>query len=262
MEEKKAKELISAFIREKNNLNYVNLTDDNQYLGWVADFNINYNDQKMYLNLKEENDLFLMFVLALAWSRSGQWENAAYFVTYLKADNKDYHEYWLNNENIKHEIENRDKNAAEIINKVYNPDTRNKISFRKDIFDSIHILAINWSEIKKELENSSLNGDYVSFMNYLRGINGLGVKSNRIYIKIPLILRELRCQNIYDNIPGDLCCVPDERVKKACSALDIKLPSMHKRDINSLIRVSTKIYNLFGDLYDLPLFAYEDIDNY
>ncbi|MDY9924377.1 hypothetical protein [Methanobacterium sp.] len=235
MEEERAKELVNAF-KSKNDLDYVNLTDDNQYLGWVYDFHIELNNEKMFLNLNKENDLFLLFALAIAWSRSGQWENAGLFVTHLKFNNKDYPEYWLDKNSIQDEIRNRRNNATEIMNEVSRDYYRDKISFRKDIFASMNILATNWGGIKEELENCYLNSDYLPFMNYLRNIKGLRVNNNRIYIKIPLILRELRCQQIYDNIPGELCCVPDERVKEACNELDIKLPSMYKRDIDSLIK--------------------------
>lgn len=258
MEEEQAEKLVNAFKSEKN-LDYVNLNDDKQYLGWVYDFHIELNNEKMFLNLNKENDLFLLFALAIAWSRSGQWENAALFVTHLKFNHKDYPEYWLDKKNILDEIRNRRDNATEIMNKVPKDYYRDRISFRKDIFKSMNILAANWDGIKEQLENSYLNNDYITFMNYLRNIKGLGANNNRIYIKIPLILRELRCQQIYENIPGELCCVPDARVMKACEKWEIILPSMYKRDINSLIRVSDKIYSLFGDLYDLPLFADEDI---
>ena len=75
-------------------------------------------------------------------------------------------------------------------------------------------------------------------------------------IKIPLILRELRCQNIYENISGGYCCVPDMRVIEAADALDLNLSPVTERN---LFQLSERIYGDFGDLYDLPLFAYEDI---
>ena len=74
-------------------------------------------------------------------------------------------------------------------------------------------------------------------------------------IKIPLILRELRCQRIYDNIPGKFCCVPDERVKAASKEIGIKMPTINSLD--NLFKASEVIYNHFGDLYDIPLFSYE-----
>lgn len=76
-------------------------------------------------------------------------------------------------------------------------------------------------------------------------------------IKIPLILRELRCQSVFSNIPGELCCVPDERVKVTSKELGITIPNV--TSINSLLKASKVIYDNFGDLYDIPLFAYEDI---
>lgn len=161
-------------------------------------------------------------------------------------------------DNINHEIKNRAKNACKIQRQLIGFNPRGRISFRIDIFESMNILAENWNEIRKCLENSNKTGDYTSFMKYLRDIEGLAGKSRRMNIKIPLVLRELRCQNIYDNIPGELCCVPDERVYEACKNLDIKLPKFRKRDIDELIDISGIIYGLFGDLYDLPLFAYEE----
>ncbi len=79
-------------------------------------------------------------------------------------------------------------------------------------------------------------------------------------IKIPLILRELRCQNVYHYIRGKDCCVPDERVKLAAKSLGIKMP--HINNLQNLFKASEIIYKKFGDLYDIPLFAYEDIKKY
>ena len=95
-------------------------------------------------------------------------------------------------------------------------------------------------------------------MNFMKNINGLAGPSKKMSIKIPLILRELRCQNIYDNIPGEFCCVADKRVVDASKKIGIKLPYV-TRTTNNLIKVSTIIYELFGDLYDIPLFAKEDL---
>jgi len=91
----------------------------------------------------------------------------------------------------------------------------------------------------------------------LRNLSGLGNGNKSMLIKIPLILRELRCQNIYNNIPGELCCVADSRVLKAGQELGIFL--VKPNNIRTLIETSEKIYALFDDLFDLPLFAYEDL---
>ncbi len=94
-------------------------------------------------------------------------------------------------------------------------------------------------------------------MRLIRSIEGLGVGRNKMLIKITLILRELRCQKIYDNISGNLCCVPDARVYDSCQEIGIHMPKTN--NLENLITSSSKIYKLFGDLYDLPLFAYNDL---
>lgn len=86
---------------------------------------------------------------------------------------------------------------------------------------------------------------------------GLGAGKNKMRIRIPLILRELRCQKIYNNIPGEICCVPDVRVKISSKEIGIMLP--HISSIDNLLKASKIIYDNFGDLYDIPLFAYEDV---
>lgn len=94
-------------------------------------------------------------------------------------------------------------------------------------------------------------------MEHMRVIEGLGSGTKRMLMKIPLILRELRCQGIHSAIPGEYCCVPDARVIDSAKKLGIKLPTASTFD--RLKAGSAKIYMLFGDLYDLPLFAFEDL---
>ena len=254
-----ATDLIQKFIEKKAILKYANLSEDNIYSGWVSNFQLKLSDGNlMSLDLKEEKDLFLLFVLAITWSRTGPWENAAFFTTYLKHNKKDNFEYWIKKENIRSEVFNREISANSIFKIVSGIIPRRKISFRDDIFESIYILSNKWNKIKNELSTSSLTGNYKTFINFMRNIDGLAGPSKKISIKIPLILRELRCQNIYNNIPGEFCCVADARVVKAAKDLGIRLPTV-TRTTNNLINVSTIIYELFGDLYDLPLFAYEDL---
>lgn len=58
--------------------------------------------------------------------------------------------------------------------------------------------------------------------------------------------------------------MPDARVYDALSAMSrdhnkrINL-THHAGSVKKLINASAKIYQLFGDLYDLPLFAYVDL---
>lgn len=252
--------LIASIIENKDKLSYVNLYDDNSYKGWTADFNIILPDnKKMYLDLNIESDLFLLFVLASSWSKTGPWENAAYFTTYLKYNKKDSINLWLDDEFLDNEISNREINAKNTISSCIGVIPRKKVSFRKDYYSSVSVLAKNWETIKNVLEKSYNTNNYITFINSLNSIQGLGAGKNRMRIKILLILRELRCQNIYDNIPGELCCVPDERVLSSAEELDITLPRI--TSINNMLKASKIIYDNFGELYDIPLFAFDDIKN-
>lgn len=251
--------LIEAVIEHRDKFAYINLDENNNYRGWVSDFNIIVDsNRRMRLDLSVEEDLFLLFVLASAWSKTGPWENAAFFTTYLKESKKNKIELWLDDNFLQQEICSRDVNAMNIANRCNGVTVRKKVSFRRDYYNSIKVLAENWSNIKAKLKMASEQNDFMIFINYLSTIEGLGAGKNKMRIKIPLILRELRCQGIYDNIPGELCCVPDERVKVSAVKIGIKLP--HINSMKSLLKASKIIYDNFGDLYDIPLFAYEDLE--
>jgi len=257
-EKSAANVLIEMFIKHKEKLPYANIGLQNKYLGWVTDFNL--KDSKgnsIALDLKKENDLFLLFVLAIVWSRTGPWENSAFFVAHLKLNGKDRVNFWIDESNYKKEADFREHAAERIAKELTGNGSRKKISFRKDIFKSIYLLALNWQNILAKLAASENARDFLIFMNFMRSLEGLGFGNKRILIKIPLILRELRCQNIYSNISGNLCCVPDNRVFEAGKSLNINIPKAS--NLENLINSSTKIYQLFGDLYDLPLFAYNDL---
>jgi len=257
-EKQKAERLIKVFLDNKHLLPYANINVDKVYQGWVVDFKLSDpNKKSISLDLTKENDLFLLFVLAIVWSRTGPWENSAYFVSYLKLNNKNTEKFWKNELNVVREREEKDKAAELISNELSGLKPRKKISFRKDIYASINLLANNWRTILQKLKDSEKSHNFEIFMSFMRSIEGLGVGNNKILIKIPLILRELKCQGIYNNISGELCCVPDARVYDAAKSLGIGIPKTSNLD--NLKASSRKIYRLFGDLYDLPLFAYEDL---
>ena len=250
--------LKEAVIENKGVIPYINLNDENKYKGWTHNFGIKLpNNEYMKLNLENEGDLFLLFVLASSWSKTGQWENAAFFTTYLKHNDKHKLGLWLDDDFINNEIQNRKKNASQFTSICSGVKPRRKVSFRKDYFSSVRKLLAEWDNIKKSLEQSELEGDYKIFINYISNVRGLGAGKNKMRIKIPLILRELRCQNVYSDISGKYCCVPDARVKKSAQQLKIKLPYINS--ISNLLKASGVIYKHFGDLYDIPLFAYEDL---
>lgn len=140
--------LIKAVIKNKEKLSYINISKDNKYEGWTSNFNIKLpNNEKMKLDLNEEDDLFLLFVLASSWSKTGPWENAAFFTTYLKLNNKDKIDLWLNNDFINKEIEKREENSKLIVEQCSGLIPRKKVSFRKDYYSSVSIIANNWKSI-------------------------------------------------------------------------------------------------------------------
>jgi hypothetical protein len=236
-----------------------------KYLGWVASSS-NKKNKSLELNLKNESELFLLFVLASAWSATGQWENAATLVYTLKNDVEGgkIPEKWITNKNMAEECNTAVQKNAEI----FSPRKRIK-KIRSDIYFAIKNIAKNWTEIKSILSKCDASGDWAEFFYQIREIKGVAPDKNekkKLLIKIPLILREMRCQEVYQNIPGELCCVPDARVVDQIKKYNIsaetnikELSSTRPATVESLINSSKKIYSIFGDLYDMPLFAAEDI---
>jgi hypothetical protein len=257
--------LTEKFLNQVEKLPYVNLNARGQYIGWVSNFNVPLRDGTVLrLDLAQENDLFLLFVLATAWSRSGPWENAVYFVTWMKLFKKDSPLFWLDERLVLEEKLQSNESLQRTMERCLNPSARRKISFRSDLYASVKVLAYNWARIVDELQLMQEDRDYKNFFEFMRSIKGLGEGERRMLIKIPLIMRELRCQ-LYPDIPGEYCCVPDARVYEAVTALKaergmtITLNRAHGKDVQNLLKASSKIYDLFGDLYDLPLFAYPDL---
>jgi len=236
-----------------------------KYLGWVASSS-NKKNKSLELNLKNESELFLLFVLASAWSATGQWENAATLVYTLKNDVEGgkIPEKWITNKNMAEECNTAVQKNAEI----FSPRKTIK-KIRSDIYFAIKNIAKNWTEIKSILSKCDASGDWAEFFYQIREIKGVAPDKNekkKLLIKIPLILREMRCQEVYQNIPGELCCVPDARVVDQIKKYNIsaetnikELSSTRPATVESLINSSKKIYSIFGDLYDMPLFAAEDI---
>lgn len=258
-------ELIQKTIANKstnpNGLAYINLDENNNYRGWVADFGFKRKGamQNICLDLNNEFDLFLLFLMASVWSRTGAFENAAFFIGSLVGINK------------------IDDNLVDVATKVREhfdinefegrlvDECRKKVSVRADVLDSLKILIRNWKLIYNKLyAEKTSDQDWYEFAEFLHGIKGLGAMrkngdGNAMLIKIPLVLRELRCQKIFDNIPGKYCCVPDARVKKALG--DINGKGVNTGDLCAVLRASERIYQDYGDLYDIPLFAYQDVLN-
>jgi len=229
--------------KTSESLPYINLTDDDKYAGWVNATGSNGSNLLLKLDLTKEWDQFCLFALASAWSRTGQWENAVYFVINIRKCFNDIKN--IDIVKLRKECNSFVKEHGKRLKEEGK--TRKKLAFRKDLYPSFDKLTKKWSKIKQKLEGSGKSGNWKGFVKYLRGIKGLAGKDKAMSIKIPLILRELRCQKIF-NIPGGLCCTADSRVKKTYKERGVGLPS-------DFIKASEKIYEDFGDLYDIPAFA-------
>ena len=253
--------LIEAVRINKENLPYVNLDSSGNYAGWVKNFHI-YNrgtNEPIKLDLSLENDLFTLFALASCWSRTGQWENSACFAVYLKMTHKDNPSFWLDVNEVRNEKQNRESSVKNVLKQYRIDKIDRKISFRSDYYDSMKVLAESWDSIKEKLHESEIKNDYSIFISHISNIEGLGTKNKKMKIKVPLLLRELRIQNVFKNIPGRWCCVPDQRVRKAAAIEVFSIPLPTNVTMQSILKSSEIIYDLFGDLYDIPLFAYDDL---
>lgn len=228
------------------NLSYINLDKNGCYKGWVCDFRLKHEPTNtlLGLDLNKESDLFLIFVLATAWSKTGPWENALFFTAHLKISYDIEKVLSRETQIIPNQYKFNEKDYSGII-------PRKKVSFRKDFYDSVEVLIDNWDDIKKVLQISEKVNNWKIFIEYISCLNGLGANNNNMKIKIPFILRELRCQKIYSNIDGKYCCVADERVRKAYKSMKKTLPKDY-------LEASKVLYKQFGDLYDIPAFAYND----
>lgn len=158
MKQDKIQKLIDLCIKNKNTQDfpYLKISDQNKYAGWVSNFNLctTRENKIIKLNLTQEKELFLLFVLATAWSRSGLWENAVFLTShYLLNDNWEI-KNWLNDDFVEAEKNHREMNCKRIQAMVKGISPRKKVSFRSDIFPSIQVLAKNWNEIKSKLENT------------------------------------------------------------------------------------------------------------
>ena len=244
------------------------LDSSEKYTGWVGPCT-DASQEALMLNLKSATDQFLLFCLASAWSATGPWENAATLIFTIK--NYCYAQAnptaWINDSDFSRTM-SLITSSFELHKNIFQP--RKSATIRKDIFPAFRRIASKWEVICSMMQKASNTSDWECFVHELRNIGGLapGYSSNKkLLIKIPLILRELRCQNIFGNIPGGLCCVPDARVIDAIKLLKQDpsfdksngLKSYRPSDADSLIASSKAIYANFGDLYDIPLFAAEDI---
>lgn len=266
MKNKLITNLIDLTIKNMDNpdLPYINLIENDKsfckysYKGWVDNFYLRdvKSNSIVRLDLRKEKDLFLLFVLASSWSKNTRWENAVFFVTnFILMDDFSISD-WSNEDFLNEKIACRSKDCFDIQTKVQGLCSRIKLSFKSDFYPSVKVLADSWENIKAQLEYSSRTANWIAFIDYMYTIEGLGTGKKKMRIKIPLLLRELRCQNIFNNIDGKYCCVADKRVREAYNTyLNKGLPGNY-------LKASEVIWNDFGELYDIPPFAFEDLKQF
>ena len=108
------------------------------YAGWISNFNIYKRNDTDHanpysLNLNNDNDLFLLFVLASAWSRSGPYENALYYILYIHENGLESPTCWENEAIVAERCDNRETDAREIFHE-YDDISRKEIYFRPDFY--------------------------------------------------------------------------------------------------------------------------------
>jgi hypothetical protein len=151
-----------------------------------SDFQIPLLDgRSLNLDLREEQDLFLLFVLAVVWSRTGPWENAVYFVAWMKLSHKNAPALWTDDAFVEMERSSCKDSMIQTLGQCLDPETRKQVSFRKDVYGSVGVLAQNWHGIKREIDVMITTREYVAFFDYMRSLKGLGTGEKKHADKDP-----------------------------------------------------------------------------
>jgi hypothetical protein len=264
----------------------ISKTYSESYKGWFISFK-DYafkidKESEEYFNFdfSKEKDIIALIFLATIWNMPpylvGGWENAIGIIAVVYNKNLLDINKWSSQGFIESVNENgfKDKftqamNSIDTLkpNILY---SRGKLSLKwgeEGIFQRLHIIAKEYSFLRETLQIDEILKDNVPkldekvFSIYdnprlkidAKGNNNTVVKKSLLEVKIPLILRELKCYNKID-ISGEYCCVPDSRVKKMMKIIGYK--PHPGDDIDHIIKNSKTIYKYFGPFYDLPLFDF------
>lgn len=251
--------------------------NSNGYKGWFKEYPIKFgkeDEENFNFDFSKEKDIIALIFLATAWNVPNyRWENAVGLVAVLYKKNLLEK---IDNWNSQKEIESLDKNdlVREMNNfrSTFLGDRGNLyIKSGKDgVFERLRIVAKEYNFLKETLQiDNILEGkippkldhnifprfDNPRLMIEVKRKNNKIAKSPILRVKVPLILRELKCQNRID-ISGEYCCVPDTKVKQMMKTIGYN-PSLDC-DYSSVIYNSKIIYKYFGLHYDLPLFDFFD----
>lgn len=253
---------ISKIIIKKK---YPNSTN---YDGWFNAFPFKLNkedDANFNLDFGTDKGMLALIFLATMWNmRSYSWENAIGVIGVLyKRDLLNVND-WCSRDFIN----SLDKESLE--DEMNNFDLMNRKSLyikpgRLGVFERLHKIASEYDYLKEILKiddilmgnKPKLDSNVFHKMNNdrLKMINDKSEKMLLLKVKIPLILRELKCAGKID-VDDNLCCVPDSRVKKMMTIIGYKYDT--SSGINSIIKNSKIINQYFKSYYDLPLFDFYD----
>lgn len=235
------------------------------YRGWVRDFGYDVKGNTLFLDLQDDSNWWPLFLLAIGWSYTGQWENSSAFLGVLKDLDLLQYEKWQELGAIEI-LENAQMHLKKLLHSSspfpfpWNtlPRQHRRVSFPNNWKLGMGKAIEVWPEARK-LFAAAISGD-ISGAEFIRRFReaplfeGLASKTvvskARIKVKIPLILRELRTQG-YNMIEAKYCAIPDSRVMDVRDRLGL----YSSQDFLELV---TQIGEVYGDFYDMPLFEFAD----
>ncbi|PAV12482.1 hypothetical protein ASJ81_06255 [Methanosarcina spelaei] len=250
--------------------------NSDSYRGWFEEYPLRFDkddEENFNFDFSKEKDIIALIFLATAWNMPNyKWENTVGLVAVLYKKNLLDIDKWSS----QRFIESLDKNdlVREMNNfrSTFLSDRGNLYikGGKYGVFERLHIVAREYNFLKETLQiDKIIEGEIPPKLDHNifprfdnpRLVIEVKRKSNKIAkypilrVKVPLILRELKCQNRID-ISGEYCCVPDTKVKQIMKTIGYN-PSLDY-DYSSVIYNSKIIYKYFGLHYDLPLFDFFD----
>ncbi len=241
------------------------------YGGWFKAFPVRFNkqtDEPFQFDFKNEKDIVALIFLATLWNIDRyKWENAVGLVGVLYNENMLNIKEWSS----RSFIDKLDKKLVENQMNNLDLDKRNRLFIKNGadgVFERLYIISsaydylYNILKIEDILKGNKPQIDRTIFNKFdneklkidSKGRNGK-IKKLLLKVKIPLILRELKCAGAIE-IDDKYCCVPDTRVREIMAI--IGYPQKDNLYINSVIKNSEIISKYFGTYYDLPLFDFYD----
>jgi len=194
------------------------------------------------LKLREEEDVFKLFTLALNWNSRKYGRFNAGLDIFKKSDDDG------------------------LLSKIFHKEHRtwsdwekqnNRTNICREVVRSYFYLRDNWENIYRsliELDKAQNVKEFILNV-YEMFKNG---NSTPLKVKIFFILREMKSQRILE-VDDDFCCIPDNNAREMMNITGLSDRKWSSNpDIQEMIRISKEISDLFNNeeyqLYDMPLF--------